>query len=243
MKRTFEAATLQTALYLKTGRAVMPVLAMVIYLVTFYSVGPADIVSSSTLTAMVLCFVSAWTALSFARAEEPAIAQLIQLKLDSPLREALSGVLPPLLCGAAAAAATAAWPLLRNLADGGGHFFTRAVSAGDALAMAALFYSFSILGGAYGSLFHCRLIRDTRAAWLLAIAGCLAGAFSGMISARIPAFSGVSWLFPPVYGLITRFEKAPALGGAALSRTLAECWLYAAAAFTARAALLRRVRY
>jgi hypothetical protein len=242
MKRMFEAAKLQAALYLKTGRVVMPALAMAIYLVTFYSVGPVDIVSSSTLTAMVLCFVSVWTALSFSRAEEPVISQLLQLKLNSPAREAISGVLLTLAGCAASAAAAAAWPLLRNAADNGS-FFSRHIAAGDALAMAALFFSFSVLGGAFGSLFHVRIIRDTRAAWLLAIAGCLAGTFSGIISAVIPVFSWVSWLFPPVFGLITRFEEAPGFGGAAFLRTLAECWLYAAAAFALKAILHRRIRY
>lgn len=56
MKRAGEAARLQAAIYLKTGRVLMPGLALLIYLVTFYSVGPVDIVNSSVMTALILSF-------------------------------------------------------------------------------------------------------------------------------------------------------------------------------------------
>ncbi len=242
MKRIAEAASLQAAVYLKTGRVVMPALALLVYLVTFYSIGPADVVSSSVLTALALSLVTAWAGLSFSRSEETVVSQLVQLKLGSQARETAARALLLLCAGAAASAVSFAWPALKNAA-GGGTFFTRDITPGDAGAAAALFLSASVMGGAYGALFHPRLFRDTRAAWLIALAGCLAGVFSGVVIRDIPAFARVSPLFPPMYGLITRFDGMAAFEPAALARTIVECWAYAMALFTLKTILLRRVRY
>lgn len=109
--------------------------------------------------------------------------------------------------------------------------------------MLILFFSASVMGGAYGSLLHPRIIRDSRAAWLIALAGCLLGTFSGAIIRNIPAFAFIAPLFPPIYGLITQFDETLSLDAATLTQSLALCWAYAAAGFALKSILLRRIRY
>ncbi|HSK67953.1 MAG TPA: hypothetical protein VLA21_01695, partial [Candidatus Limnocylindria bacterium] len=155
MKRIAEAARLQAAVYLKTGRAVLPGLALLTYLVTFYSIGPVDIVSSSVLTALALLLCMAWAGISFARAEEPVISQLIQLKLRSHLGETAARALLLVAACAAASVLAVAWPLAKNAVSGGA-FFTRPVTTADVWEMLLLFFSASLAGGAFGSLFHPR---------------------------------------------------------------------------------------
>ncbi len=242
MKRIAEAAWLQAAVYLKTGRAVMPGLALLVFLVTFYSIGPADIVSSSALTALALFLCMTWAGISFSREEEPVISQMVQLKLGSFARETISRALLLLAAVFLASVLSAAWPLIKN-AVSGGTFFTREITAPDIGGMVLLLVSASLAGGAYGGLFHSRIFRDTRLAWLLALFGCLAGVFSGVIQRGIPAFAFLSPLFPPIYGLITRFEGAVFFERTVLLKTSAACWIFASAAFSVKILLLRRVRY
>lgn len=242
MKRIAEAARLQAVIYLKTGRAVMPGLMLLVYLLTFYSIGPADIVSSTVLTALALFLCLTWAGLSFSRVEEPVISQLLQLKLDSHARETASRGLLLSAASLAASLVSAAWPLLKN-AVSGGRFITRGITAADIGAMMLLYFSASLAGGAFGGLFHPRIFRDTRLAWLLALGGCLVGVFSGVIFRDIPVFSFLSPLFPPVYGLITRFDGAVFFGQAVLLETAAVCWAYAAAAFLLKVLLLRHIRF
>ncbi len=242
MKRIADAARLQAAVYLKTGRAVMPGLALLVFLVTFYSVGPADLVSSTALTALALFLCMTWAGISFARGEEPVISQLVQLKLGSLLRETASRALVLLAAALVASAFSAAWPLTKN-AVSGGTFFIRDVNARDIVGMLLLLVSSSLAGGAYGGLFHSRIVGDTRLAWLLALLGCLAGVFSGVIIRGIPVFAYLSPLFPPVYSLITRFDGSVTFEAAELTKAVAACWIYAAAAFSVKILLLRRIRY
>ncbi len=242
MKRIAEAAWLETRIYLTTGKVILPLLALLTYLLLFYSVGPVDIVSSAVLNALALSLVFVWLGISFSRAEEAVISQLIQLKLCGNARLIASQALPLLFAGAAATALSAAWPLLKNVASGG-KFFTRALSAADVGGMALLYFSASVMGGAYGSLFHPRILRDTRAALLIALTGCLLGTFSGAIIRQIPAFTYIAPVFPPIYGLISRFNEALSLAPPALTLTVIECWAYTAAAFALKTILLRRIRY
>ena len=242
MKRIAEAARLEAVVYLITGKVILPALALLAYLLAFYSVGPIGLVSSSVLNALALSLVFVWAGISFSRSEEPVISQLIQLKLGKHYRQVASRALLLLAAGAAASALSAAWPLLKYAASGG-KFYIEALSTADIGGMLALFFSVSVMGGAYGSLFHPRIIRDTRAALLIALTGCLLGIFSGAIISEIPVFAYAAPLLPPMYGLISRFDEASALEPAALIQTIAECWLYAAAAFTLKSVLLRRNRY
>ena len=242
MKRTAEAARLQAVLYLKTGKFVMPGLALLIFLVSFYSIGPVSLVDTSVLTALALALVMAWAGLSFARAEEPIVAQLLQLKLLSPVRETASRAILLLAFSLTAALLSAAWPLGKNLVSGG-TFFTRSLTPKDAWGILGLFFSASVMGGAYGALFHPRIFRDTRAAWMIALLGCLLGAYSGIISGGIPALRFAAPLLPPLYGIITRFDAALAFDPSALGKTLAECWAYALGSFALKSLLLRRIRF
>jgi hypothetical protein len=242
MKRIAEAAWLEARIYLKTGKVILPALALLTYLMAFYSIGPVDIVSSSALNALALSLVSVWAGISFSRSEEAVVSQLVQLKLHSPAREAACQALILLAGAAIATVLSAAWPLLKNIASGG-KFYTREISAADIVGMVSLFFSASMMGGAYGSLLHPRIFRDSRAAWLIALAGCLLGTFSGAIIRNIPAFAYITPLFPPIYGLITQFDETLSLGAATLTQSLALCWAYAAAAFALKTILLRRIRY
>ena len=242
MKRIAEAARLEMVIYLKTGKVILPALALLAYLLAFYSVGPVGFVSSGVLNALALALIFIWAGISFSRSEEPVISQLIQLKLGRHCRQVASRALLLLAAGAAATTLSAAWPLLKNAASGG-RFYIDAPDAADIGGMLALFFSVSVMGGAYGSLFHPRIIRDTRAALLLALTGCLLGIFSGAITDRVPVFAYAAPLLPPIYSLISRFDEAPAFEPAALKQTITECWLYAAAFFTLKTALLRRIRY
>lgn len=242
MKRTAEAARLQAVLYLKTGKVVMPGLALLIFLVSFYSVGPVDLVDSTVLTTLALALVMTWAGLSFARAEEPIVSQLLQLKLHSPAREIASRAILLMIFSLIAALLSAAWPLGKNLISEGA-FFTRAVTGADIWGMLGLFFSASVMGGAFGALFHPRIFRDTRAAWLIALLGCLLGAYSGIISNSIPVFGFAAWLLPPLHGIITRFDAALSFDPAALAKTLIACWAYALGAFALKSLLLRRIRF
>lgn len=242
MKRAGEAARLQAAIYLKTGRVVMPGLALLIYLVTFYSVGPVDIVNSSVMTALILFLCMTWAGISYARSEEPVIAQLIRLKLNSPLLEAAARGMLLLAAGAGASLLSAAWPLLKNAAAGGA-FLSRSISGADIAEMLLLYLSSALAGGAFGALFHARVLRDTRVAWLLVLAGCLAGIFSGVIIRDIPPFAFLAPLFPPMYGLITGFDGVDYLHGGAFTRTVVSCFAYAAAAFVLKTVIIRYRRF
>ncbi len=242
MRRTAEAARLQAAVYLKTGRAILPALALLVYLVTFYSIGPADPVTSSTLTALALFLCMAWAGVSFARAEEPVVSQLLQLKLNSAARETVARALLLLASCAAAAVFAAAWPLAKNALSGGA-FYSRRIDAADAGAMFLLYFSAAAAGGAFGALFHPRVFRDARPAWLLALLGCLLGTFSGVIARSAPAFAWISPVLPPVYAVLTRFEGMERFHTADLWQTAAALWVYASGAFCVKALLLRRSRY
>ena len=242
MKRAGEAARLEAAIYLKTGRVLMPGLALLIYLVTFYSVGPVDIVNSSVMTALILFLCMTWSGISYARSEEPVIAQLIQLKLNSPLLEIAARGLLIMAVSAAVSIFSAAWPLLKNAAAGG-TFLSRSVSVTDAAEMLLLYLSSALAGGAFGAMFHPRVLRDTRAAWLLVLAGCLAGIFSGVIIRDIPVFAHIAPLFPPMYGLITGFDGVDYLHDGAFTRTVVSCFAYAAVAFTLKTVILRYRRF
>lgn len=239
MKRAFEAARLDAALYLKTGRAALPLLGLIVYLLAFYSVGPVNAVASGAMAALALFLAAAWGAFGFVRSEDPVAVQLIEIKIDSPVRVAADHALTLLGLGLAPAVLAFIWPLAKYFVSGGA-FFTPGLGAGETAAMFALEASYAVLGAAYGLLFSPRVIRDPRAAALGAVAGCLPAVFSGVIAARLPVFRFIAWVFPPVYPLIADFNETLVFASAPLGCAVLRCWLYTAAAFGLREILLRR---
>lgn len=233
MRKAFLCSFLELRVYLRAGKIVLPLLLLIGYPLIFYAIAPVDVVSSFALSAAVAFAVSAWIGLSRAWGEEPVLVQILCVK--SGVRrflwaQALATLLVCAACGDFLVAFPALWSLFRR------GLFIRPLEARDALSALAVHLAASVAGGGFGGLFHPRLVRDRKVAYLSCIFLSLLGLTGGIMG--LPVFPRAA--LPPLYDLIARAGRADVFPRGYAPLLCAWCLLYGGAASLLRARLLIR---
>ena len=203
MRKALFCSVLELRVYVRSGKIVLPLLLLIGYPLIFYAIAPVDVVSSFALSSVVAFAVSAWIGLSRAWTEEPILCQILSVKSGVRRFYLAQGIATTLLC-AACGLFLSLFPVLWSLVRRG--LFVRPLEAGDVLSALAVHLSASVAGAGFGGLFHPRLLRDRKAAYLLCIFLCLLGLTGGMMGLPIPVRAAL----PPLYDLVVRAGQADA---------------------------------
>lgn len=203
MRKALFCSFLDLRVYVRSGKIVLPLLLLIGYPLIFYAIAPVDVVSSFALSAVAAFAVSAWIALSRAWGEEPVLCQILSVKAGVRRFALAQGTATLLLC-AACGLFLALFPALWSLVRRG--LFVRPLEARDLLSALAVHLAASVAGAGLGGLFHPRLLRDRKAAYLLCIFLCLLGLTGGMMG--LPVYLRAA--FPPLYDLVVRAGEADA---------------------------------
>jgi hypothetical protein len=233
MRKAFLCAFLELRVYLRAGKIILPLLLLIGYPLIFYAIAPVDVVSSFALSATVAFAVSAWIGLSRAWGEEPILVQILWVK-SGVLRFLWAQEIVTLLVCAACGAFLVAFPALWSLFRRG--LFVRPLEARDALSALCAHLAASVAGGGFGGLFHPRLVRDRKIAYLACIFLSLLGLTGGIMGLPVPLRAAL----PPLYDLIARAGQADAFPRGYAPLLCAWCLLYGGAAALLRGRRLAR---
>ncbi|MCE5343210.1 MAG: hypothetical protein LLF96_06445 [Eubacteriales bacterium] len=192
MRKAFRAAKLPLHLYFKSGKVILPLLGLLAFLLVFYHVRPFHVVGSYSISFAFAFAVSLWFGVSLVWSEEPYLAQILSVKVGMVKLPVAQNLL------ACAFAAMAGLLLVVMPALGSiwiPDFFTRALNASDVLSAGFLHISATICGCSLGMLFHPRLIRDRKFAFI----SCLLFGLFSYVSGGLGVPFEVRLLLPPLY--------------------------------------------
>ncbi len=242
MRQIVSTIRYQMDAYKRTSKPAMPGFALVVLVALLYAVIPVYAADSYAVSATILCFISAWAALTYADVEDPVSQQILTLKLGGIARYQMACTLFLWLLGLIGALYATLLPLLVNALNGFRMY--KEAPAASAIPMALLLHACAALAGTQtGALLHPRLIQDRRLAMFLLVAIMMIGFLKLGIHQVHGAFRAVTWLFPPVS------EISEVLSGEAnfpLGQSFAmmgKLFAYGVAAAVLRIGLLSRKRF
>jgi hypothetical protein len=192
MHKALQAAKLSIRLYLRSGKVVLPMLAMLAFLMVFYHVRPFHVVGSYSISFAAAFGIALWFGISLVWAEEPQIAQILSVKVGMRklfVAQQVQANAFVSVCGVLFVLIPAVESVF--IPD----FFVRILTAWDLVSAGCLHVSTAVCGCSLGMLFHPRLIRDRKLAFIPCILLCLLSFVSGGL--QIPY--AVRFLLPPVY--------------------------------------------
>lgn len=192
MRKAFYAAKLSLSLYLRSGKVVLPLLAMLAFLLVFYHVRPFNVVGSYSISFITMFAIAMWFGISLAWSEEPRLAQILSVKVGM-LRFLIAQQLLTNVLVASCSTLFVLVPAVENLflPD----FFIRTLTAFDVLSASCLHICAAMCGCSVGLLFHPRLIGDRKIAFILCILIGLLSFISGGLGIPYAA----RFLLPPVF--------------------------------------------
>lgn len=236
MRKALLCALLELRVYLRSGKVILPFLLTLGYPLIFYAIVPVDVVSGYALSTVVAFAVSAWIGLSRAWSEEPILAQILSVKAGTArfvrAQEAAT-ILVCAVCAVFLVLFPALWSLLRR------GMFLRPLEARDVFSALAVHIGAAVAGGGFGGLFHPRLVRDRKVAYLVCLLLCLLGLTGGMMGFPVPLRA----FLPPLFDLIDRAGRADAFPSSYAPLLCAWCASYGLIASLLRARLLCRRGY
>lgn len=195
------------AVYRQSNKWVMPVVGWVVFLYLNYLVMPQEYVSTTLNSATVLFLIGAWLSQTFAASIDPVLDQLIITRLatkDHYWQQKLWFM--GLLNGGIAAISTAL-PVFINLIQHHG-LFRRGLSVEEVVCSFLIHLVFSVTGGMVGLVIQPRYIfRDAKLSHLALILVAVISLVGSTMGEKIPGFSVVNWLFPPLSPFIALYVE------------------------------------
>jgi hypothetical protein len=192
MRKALQAAKLSMRLYLRSGRVVLPMLAMLAFLLVFYHVRPFHVVGSYSISFAAAFVIALWFGISLVWAEETQIAQILSVKVG--MRKLL--VAQQVRANAFVSIFSVLLVLIPALESVFiSDFFIRNLTVWDLVSAGCLHVCAAVCGCSLGMLFHPRLIRDRKLAFITCILLGLLSFVSGGL--HIPYI--IRFLLPPVY--------------------------------------------
>ncbi|KMZ55602.1 hypothetical protein [Dorea sp. D27] len=210
MKRIAELTKYGLHVYFKGNKFIMPLVVIIIYQYTMYTIMPVGIVDSFVMASYLVFFVLVWTGLSVSADENPVMEQIQLLRVRSSLCYYLSRAAVLAVLGLSVSMICVLFPVIQNLLNDKA-LFLRPLTAFDVLNAFILVAGCSFTGGALGSLLHPRVMEDRKLAVVLTVLlSVLTVVRTGLVQ-EIPFFKYVAWILPPVdriayiYGNADRF--------------------------------------
>jgi hypothetical protein len=240
MKTAYRLSRYHLALYLRTSRFAMQAVALILFLAVLYSTAPAEAVSDSMLSAIVLFFLMVWV--GFGMADDPVMEQLLSLKAGSAARRHLGDALFLATVAAIFGGVAILYPVAVNFFMRGG-LYKLPLTVPDALQAYALQVSAALAGGVAGWFFHPRVLFDRKFAALTALLLAVVGLVKQGIADAWPPFAAAGWLFPPLSSVALRLANKAAFLPGDTAWSCGALLLYAGALALLRWIVLVRRKY
>ena len=200
-----------TRSFLKTNKYIMPLLAYIIILAMLCSSPLKTVKVVYMISMLVVYLMTVWTGFIYAECEDQITEQIALLKAKTSKQYYISKILFICIWGISFVVIGFVIPLLWKVFC----LITHSSSFKDMTAMnvlASLFMNIcvAILGGILGYLLHPRVFNNRKigaiATFSLAVIGIIKGPL--LAEFKIPFFKVITWLFPPIYEIITGCDLA-----------------------------------
>lgn len=197
MKKIAELTRYGLHIYFKGNKFIMPLVVIIVYQYTMYTIMPVGIVDSFVMASYLVFFVLVWTGLSVSADENPVMEQIQLLRVRSSLCYYLSRAAVLAVLGLSASTICVLFPVIQNLLNHKA-LFLRPLTAYDVLNAFILVAGCSFAGGALGSLLHPRVMEDRKLAVVLTVLfSVLTVVRTGLVQ-EITFLKYVAWILPPV---------------------------------------------
>ena len=197
MKKMIELTGYGLQVYFKGSRFIMPLVVIIIYEYTMYTIMPVGVVDSFVMTCYFVFFVLVWTGLSTAADENPVMEQVQLLRVRSSFCYYVSRAAVLVVLGLLVSAVCVLFPVIQNVLNHKA-LFMRPLTAYDVLNAFLLVAGCSFAGGALGGLLHPRVMGDRKLAVVLTVLFSVLTAVRTGLVQEIPLFRFLLWLLPPV---------------------------------------------
>lgn len=164
MKKIIESVKYELQLYFKGSKFVMPFIMMAVFLYfVYFKTTSNEIVANCKITYYFIFFLTVGIGWSVSSSENAIMEQTVLLRLQSSLIYYLSKVLFLILLGFMASTICVVIPIIINLLNGG-TLFKQSMTIYNIINFLLLLYGSSLIGGALGSFFHVRVLKDRKTA-------------------------------------------------------------------------------
>ena len=188
--------------YIKSSKFVMPLLAYFIFLTISYSAGPVSI-AKIIVSACALYLDMVWVGFAYGDVENPISEQIIMLKCGNMKAYYRSKIIFLFLFSFFMSFIGLLIPSLRDLIGkfGKGNVFHLSLASG--LEFYVIHVVAAFLGAMVGYFFQPRVFKNRMLIVIVAFLFALMGFVKGPLLQDIPNMKFVTWIFPPVYSMVT----------------------------------------
>lgn len=198
MKKIIESVKYQLQLYFKANKFVMPFTMMAVFLYFMYfNTTSSEIVANCKITYYFIFFLTVWIGWSVSSSENTIMEQTILLRIQSNPIYYFSKVLFLILLSFMTSAICGVIPIVINLLNGG-TLFKRPMTIYDIVNFLLLLCGSSLIGGALGSFFHVRVLKDRKVTSGLTILFTLLTFTKTAVINEIPFTKIFLWILPPL---------------------------------------------
>lgn len=197
MKKTIELVKYQLMIFFRGSRFIMPLVMMAVFLYMMYSIKPTGIVDSFSISCYLVFFIMVWIGLSVSSAEDTVMEQIQLLRVRNPVSYYLGKVIFLVVMGLAVDLICVVFPIVQNLLNHKA-LFLRPLTGYDILNAFLLLWGGSFVGGAIGSFFHPRIMRDRKLAIVLTVLVTILTSIRTTLVQEVPVFRFAAWIFPPL---------------------------------------------
>lgn len=188
--------------YIKSSKFVMPLLIYFVFLTLLYSQGSAT-VSKMLLSASALYLIQVWTGFVYSSVENPVSEQVIMLKSGNLKAFYRSKIVFLFIFSGFMSVVGILLPIIRDIIG--------KVSSGSGASMSVMLgiqflfihLTCSFLGAMVGYFFQPRVFHNKKLIIILSIIFAIMGFVKGPLVQDMPGMMAVTWVFPPMYSVVT----------------------------------------
>ena len=192
--------------YMFSAKWVMPFVLLVLFVASFYSMSPVEIVNGFAMTGLVLFVLMAWVGVTTQELEPEISEQVLILRFKSERKYYVCHILFLAVLCVIGIFVSMGIPLVKNLLVSGA-MFSRKVEMLDVIGGFALLFACAFTGVMLGELFHVRVIKERTitvgATFFMVV---FAVVRSGLVE-KYPISRFLVWVVPPVSDVVSWFSN------------------------------------
>lgn len=197
MMKIVKLVKYQLKVYFKGTGFVMPFIAMATFLYVMYSQKPLDVISGFLITGVFIFLIMAWVGMSTAQQEDEVMEQILIFKMNSAAAYYIGKLLFLVVIALIFALLCILFPVIQNQINSS-NLFKRELIASDIISP-LLFVSGSAICGAFlGNLFHPRVMKERRLAYVSLALICVLVIAKTAIIEEMPFLQYILCILPSI---------------------------------------------